>query len=162
MVVRFSLEATGDRRDHLADWVTSPDNPYFARAIANRVWANFFGVGLVEPVDDLRLSNPASNEELLDRLSQYLIEKRFDLKHLMRLILQSATYQRSSLPLENNKLDQRFFSRYYPKRLSAEVLLDAIAQVTEVPSEFNQIGFDGNDFPQDGGIPQRNSRHSVV
>lgn len=125
-----------DRRAVLADWLTSPENPYFARAIVNRVWANFLGVGLVEAVDDLRLTNPASNQTLHLALARYLVEHHFDLKALMRLILQSATYQRSSEALDQNKADRRFYSRYYPKRLMAEVLLDALAQVTEAPTEF--------------------------
>jgi hypothetical protein len=130
------FEATADRRLAVADWLTSPENPYFTRAIVNRVWANFFGVGLVEAVDDLRLTNPASNEELLAAASQFLIERKYDLKELMRAILQSETYQRSSDPLPENQADERFYSRYYPKRLKAEVLLDAIAQVTDVPTDF--------------------------
>ena len=142
----LDFAAEGDRRAHLADWLTSPENPYFSRALANRVWANFFGLGLVNPIDDLRASNPATNEPLLDALAGYLAQRGFDLKVLMRLILQSETYQRSSLPLPENKDDQFFFSRYFPRRLSAEVLLDAIAQVTEVPTEFSQIGYDGADF----------------
>ena len=140
------FDQSGDRREHLADWLTSPENPYFSRAITNRVWASFFGVGIVESVDDLRVSNPPSNGPLLNELSNYLVAKEFDLKQLMRLIMQSATYQRSSKPIVENADDKRFFSRYYPRRLTAEVLLDAIAQVTEVPTEFTQIGFDGNDF----------------
>ena len=88
-----------DRRMHLARWLTSPENPYFSRAITNRVWANFFGVGLVEKVDDLRLTNPASNEELLAAAAKYLVDNHYDLKALMRAILQSSTYQRSSQPL---------------------------------------------------------------
>ncbi|MCH8043824.1 MAG: DUF1553 domain-containing protein [Planctomycetes bacterium] len=135
-----------DRRVVLAQWVTSPENPYFSRAIVNRIWANFFGIGLVNSVDDLRVSNPASNEALLDASAAYLVKNKFDLKTLMRAILQSETYQRSSQSLPENQDEQRFFSRYYPRRLMAEVLLDAIAQVTEVPSEFKQIGYDGNDF----------------
>tara|TARA_R110002072_G_scaffold179059_1_gene335047 strand:+ start:100500 stop:102935 length:2436 start_codon:yes stop_codon:yes gene_type:complete len=139
------FDATEDRRIHLANWLTAPDNPYFARAITNRVWASFFGPGLVEEVDDLRLSNPASNEELLTAASQHLIDHGFDLKSLMRTILQSHTYQRSSVPLNSNRDEQRFYSRYYPKRLMAEVLLDAISQVTEVPTPFTHIGFPGGD-----------------
>ena len=88
-----------DRRVVLADWLTSPENPYFARAIVNRVWANFMGVGLVEPVDDLRATNPASNEKLLSALGRHFGEKKFDLRALMRLILQSETYQRTSKSL---------------------------------------------------------------
>src|SRR5690606_863515 len=83
------FESTDDRREHLAAWLTSPENPYFARAITNRVWANFMGVGLVEMVDDLRQTNPASNEELFAALADYLVDHDFDLKALMRLILQS-------------------------------------------------------------------------
>ncbi len=135
----------GDRRESLAKWLTSPDNPYFARSITNRVWANFFGVGLVEAVDDMRASNPACNEELLASAADYLVEHKFDLKALMSAILQSNAYQRSSQPLPGNAAEQRFYSRYYPRRMMAEVLLDAIVQVTEVPSVFNQVAYAGAD-----------------
>lgn len=149
----LSFDFSGDRREYLADWMVSAQNPYFSRAISNRVWAHFLGRGIVEPVDDMRVSNPARNEPLLQALSGYLIEHDFDLKSLMREILRSETYQRSSLPKKGNLEDRYFFSRYYPRRLPAEVLLDAIAQVTEVPSEFNQIGFDGNDFQAISNYP---------
>jgi len=128
-----------DRREYLARWLTAPDNPYFARAITNRVWANFFGVGLVEKVDDLRMSNPASNEPLLSAAADYLVQHKFDLKALMRVILQSEAYQRSSEPLAENRDEGRFYSRYYPRRMMAEVLLDAIVQVTGVPDEFKKV-----------------------
>jgi hypothetical protein len=141
----LDFEATEDRRIALATWLTSPENPYFARSITNRVWANFFGVGLVEQVDDLRMSNPSSNEKLLSAAADYLVQNKFDLKALMRAILQSAAYQRSSLPLAENAAEGRFYSRYYPKRLMAEVLLDAMSQATGVPSEFNEIAFPGAD-----------------
>jgi len=131
-----AFDATADRRLAVANWLTSPDNPYFTRAIVNRVWANFFGVGLVEAVDDLRLTNPASNAELLEAGASHLVDHKYDLKELMRAILRSETYQRDSQPLAANKADERFYSRYYPKRLKAEVLLDAIAQVTAVPTDF--------------------------
>lgn len=140
------FDATEDRRIHLANWLTSADNRYFARSITNRVWANFFAVGLVEPVDDMRASNPASNEELLSAAADYLVQHDFDLKALMRLILQSETYQRSSKPLPANQDEQRFYSRYYPRRMMAEVLLDAISQVSGVPSRFDQVAFPGADF----------------
>jgi hypothetical protein len=130
------LESTADRREHLAAWLVSPANPYFSRSITNRVWANFFAVGLVENVDDLRLTNPASNEALLTAAADYLVEQKFDLKALMRAILQSATYQRSSRALAENQGDERFYSRYYPRRLMAEVLLDAVSQVTAAPTQF--------------------------
>jgi hypothetical protein len=142
----MAADDPSDRREYLADWLTSPDNPYFARAIANRVWANFFGVGLVEPIDDLRLSNPASNEELLNATAKFLVEQKFNLKALMRTILQSAAYQRSSDPTEASRDDNRNYAQYYPKRLMAEVALDAVSQVTGVPTEFNQIEYPGADF----------------
>lgn len=133
----ISMTSTQDRRITMAAWVTSPTNPYFARSITNRVWANFFGTGLVNAVDDLRMTNPASNEKLLHDAAQHLITNKFDLKALMRAILQSQTYQRSSVALAENKSDTRFYSRYYPKRLMAEVLLDTISQVTAAPTSFN-------------------------
>jgi hypothetical protein len=133
------FDGTEDRRVPMARWLTSPENPYFTRAIVNRVWANFFGVGLVEAVDDMRLTNPASNEKLLDSAAKYLVEQKYDLKQLMRAILQSAAYQRASTPLPENQADERFYSRYYPKRLNAEVLLDAIDQVTGTQTNFNGI-----------------------
>jgi len=132
----LSLDSTEDRRATLADWLVSRDNPYFSRAIANRIWANFMGAGLVEAVDDLRATNPSSNEKLLSGLSQYLANQKFDLKSLMRTILQSETYQRSSIALRENAPDTRFYSHYYPKRLMAEVMLDAVSKVTAVPSSF--------------------------
>ncbi|HJT32807.1 MAG TPA: DUF1553 domain-containing protein [Pirellulales bacterium] len=132
----LAINSPDDRREHLARWLTSPENPYFSRAITNRVWANFFGVGLVEMVDDMRLTNPASNEQLLNAAAKHLVDNRFDLKALMRAILQSKTYQRSSVPLPENKADARFYSRYYPRRLMAEVLLDAMSQVTGAPTQF--------------------------
>jgi hypothetical protein len=132
----LSLSDPNDRRVHLAQWLTSPSNPYFSRAITNRVWANFFGAGLVEMVDDMRLTNPASNEALLSAAAKHLVDNKFDLKALMRTILESKTYQRSSQPLAANAQDRRFYSRYYPKRLMAEVLLDAISQVSGAPTQF--------------------------
>ena len=132
----LSLEDPSDRREALADWLTSRENPYFTRAIVNRIWANFLGVGLVQNVDDLRVTNPASNEKLLSAAARYLADQRFDLKALMRTILQSETYQRSSQALPENAADRRFYSHFYPRRMMAEVLLDALSQVTAVPTEF--------------------------
>ena len=134
-----------DRRETLAVWMTSPKNPYFSRAIANRVWANFFGRGLVEQVDDLRLSNPATSEPLLAAAAQAVVDAKFDLKHLMRTILQSETYQRSSQPLPENVDESKYLSRYYPRRLMAEVLLDAIDQTLGTSTNFDQIAFPGAD-----------------
>ncbi|QDU10345.1 DUF1549 domain-containing protein [Gimesia aquarii] len=135
----IDINAPEDRRIYLANWLTSKQNHFFSRSITNRVWANFFGVGLVESVDDMRESNPASNEELLNAASNYLVKNNFDLKALMKIILQSAAYQRSSQPLPENKDEKRFYSRYYPRRMMAEVLLDSISQVTEVPDEFTKF-----------------------
>ena len=139
------FNASSDRRLALADWLTAPENPYFARSITNRVWANFFGVGLIEQVDDMRVSNPASNEALLDAAADYLVEQQFDLKALMKVVLQSNAYQRSSQPLPDNAAEKRFYSRYYPRRMMAEVLHDAVAGVTEVPTTFDQVAFEGSD-----------------
>lgn len=141
----LDFDWSGDRREYLANWLTAPENPYFTRAIINRVWANFFGLGLVNPIDDLRTSNPSSNPALLAALETYLIEHDYDLKALMRLILTSATYQRSGVVLEENQADRQFFSRHFPRRLMAEVLHDAVVQVTEVPTHFQEIEFDGAD-----------------
>jgi hypothetical protein len=132
-----AFEAEADRRVHLAKWLTAPENPYFTRAITNRVWANFFGVGLVESVDDLRLTNPPSNEKLLAAAANYLVEHKYDLKSLMRAILTSSTYARSSQPLPGNMADTRFYSRYYPRRMMAEVLLDALSQATGAETKFS-------------------------
>jgi hypothetical protein len=141
-----------DRRVAMAAWLTAPENPYFARAITNRIWANFFGVGLVEAVDDIRETNPASNEKLFATAAKRLVDLKFDLRALMRDILQSETYQRSSAALPGNKTDTRFYSRYYPRRLMAEVLHDAISQVTGVPTIFKtknpyDAGDRGDQFP---------------
>lgn len=150
----MAIDDPADRREYLARWLTAPENPYFARSISNRVWANFFGVGLVESVDDMRVSNPASNEPLLAAVAQHLVDNRFDLKSLMRTILQSETYQRSSQSLPENAAEKRFYSHYYPRRLMAEVLLDAISDVTDAPTEFTQISFPGADMQKTDLYPK--------
>ncbi len=151
--ISLAFNLPEDRREHLANWLTAPQNPYFTRAIVNRVWAALFGRGIVEPVDDMRMSNPASNEALLEALSQYMIEHSYNVQDLIRLIVQSATFQRSSATRPENAGDHRFFSHYYAHRLAAEELLDAIAQVTGVPSEFTEIGFEGNDVEKTEAYP---------
>src|ERR1041385_3489249 len=130
------IESPEDRRVPLADWLVSRDNPYFSRAIVNRIWANFMGVGLVQAVDDMRVTNPPSNQKLLAALAGFLADQKFDLKAVMRAILQSETYQRASQPLPQNFAESRFYSRYYPRRMMAEVLHDAIAQISGVPTQF--------------------------
>ena len=132
----ISFDDPADRREHLVKWLTAPQNPYFAKAIVNRIWANYFGRGLVEAVDDIRLTNPASNDKLLVRLAEELVRNKYDLKSLMRTIVQSETYQRSHAVLKENEADQRFLARSYPRRLKAEVLLDALSQATASPTVF--------------------------
>ncbi len=119
-----------DRREVLARWLTSPQNKQFARSAVNRLWADFFGRGIIDPVDDLRISNPASNPELLDWLAEEFIRSGYNIKHIIRLILNSRTYQLSSLPTPTNQQDSTHFARALPRRLTAETLADAIGQVT--------------------------------
>jgi hypothetical protein len=126
----------GDPRQELARWLVASDNPWFAKLAANRLWKHFVGRGLVEPEDDLRSTNPSTNEPLLALLSQSLIEHDFDLKELMRLILNSRTYQLSSLTNPGNQDDEQNFSHHYVRRLPAEVLLDAICKATGEPEIF--------------------------
>ncbi len=133
------LTADRDPRAALADWMSRPDNPFLARAAVNRVWANFLGRGIVEPVDDFRASNPPTNEPLLEWLAQDFVRNGYDLKHLMRTIMRSHVYQLSSLPNEHNLADARNFSRSYRRRLSAEVLLDAVSDVTGAPETFQGL-----------------------
>jgi hypothetical protein len=132
----LSSEVPGDTRFYFAKWLTSPDNPYFARNIVNRVWRNFMGHGLIEPVDDLRDTNPATNDELLNALVKDFVAHNFDVDYLIRTIMQSATYQASSRPLKDNADDDKYGSHYAVKRLPAEVLLDAYSQVTQVSEKF--------------------------
>lgn len=135
----LAVDSAVDRRNYFADWLTAPDNPYFAKAIVNRVWRNYMGRGLVEAEDDLRVSNPPTNAELLDALALDFIKAGYDMKRLMRAILTSAAYQRSSKPLPENAADERYYSRYLPRRLPAEVILDAYSDITGVPTPFNEI-----------------------
>ena len=125
-----------DPREPLAAWMTAPANRAFPRAVVNRVWKRFFAVGLVEPVDDLRATNPATNEPLLEALCADFVAHKYDLKHLMRTIATSRTYALASDPLPANAADRKFFSHYYPRRLPAEVLADAVAQATGVPEAY--------------------------
>jgi hypothetical protein len=131
------LKEGADPRDALMDWMTEPDNPFFASAMVNRVWGAFFGRGIVEPVDDIRASNPPVNAALLDQLAGHFVKLKYDHKALIRTIMQSHLYQLSSTPNDTNRADTRHFSRSYRRRLSAEVLLDAISDVTGVPESFS-------------------------
>jgi hypothetical protein len=126
----------GDRRRVLADWMTSPDNPWLARTFVNRIWAHMLGRGLIEPVDDLRLTNPPTNPELLDALAAHFVESEFDFPTLLKTIAASRTYQLSSQPNETNAGDEQNASRALFKTLDAEVLFDAVCQVTGTQEKF--------------------------
>lgn len=128
-----------DPRRRLADWMTSPENPYVARAFVNRVWASLMGRGLVEPIDDMRETNPATNEPLLQALAQDFIVHGYDMRHLIRSIASSQAYALASTSEGANARDLQNYSRAYRKRLSAEVLFDAVCDVTEQPEEFAGI-----------------------
>lgn len=126
----------GDRRVELAAWMTSPDNPFFARNLANRVWAHMLGRGLVEPVDDVRATNPPSNPELLTVLAKHLIDQKYDLRALLKSIAMSRTYQQSTTTNPTNLRDEQNYSRALLKRMDAEVLLDALCQATGVAERY--------------------------
>ena len=132
-----ALPVGNDSRQRLADWLTSHDNPWFARNLANRMWAHLLGSGLVEPVDDVRQTNPSSNHELLTELASYLQSKDFDIKALIRVITRSRAYQRATHTNSSNASDIQNASRTLLKPLDAEVLLDAVSQTTGIPSRFN-------------------------
>jgi hypothetical protein len=125
-----------DRREAYAAWLTSPKNPFFARSLTNRVWSYFFHRGIVEPVDDVRSTNPPVNPALLDALTQDFVEHRFDARHLMRRIVTSATYQRSAVPTPSNRHDEQNFSHAVPRRVPAEALLDSLVQATGIAENF--------------------------
>ena len=137
----LDIPAWEDARHSLVDWMAAKDNPFFARALVNRYWKHFFGRGIVDPEDDLRVTNPPSNPELLAALEKHFLDHNFDLKDLVRTICKSNAYQLSSEPTEFNAADTQNFSSFYPRRLPAEVLYDAINHVAAVPANF-------------GGVPQ--------
>jgi hypothetical protein len=132
----LDLAAEEDPRQALADWLGARNNPFLAKALINRYWKHFFNRALVEPEDDIRDTNPPSNPELFDALARHFVDSGFDLKDLVRTITRSSAYQLSSIPNEFNAQDKQFFSRYYPKRLTAEVLLDAINEVSQSQTAF--------------------------
>jgi hypothetical protein len=128
-----------DRRTVLANWLASPDNPYFAKNLSNIVWAHFFGQGIINEVDDVRISNPASNQELLDELGKRFTGYRYDFKKLVRDICTSQTYQRSTQPTKMNESDTRNFARGPIRRIRAETMLDIITQVTDTKNKFQGL-----------------------
>lgn len=140
-----------DPRYELAKWMTEPSNPFFSRMLVNRYWKHFFGRALVEPEDDMRVTNPATNPELLDALANHFSKSGFDLKDLIRVIANSRIYQLTAMPNEHNQSDKSNFSRFYPRRLQAEVLLDAIDEMTGVRTKFSGLpeGRSAIDLPDD-------------
>ena len=138
----MDVAADEDPRHKLVDWMANKKNPFFARAVANRYWSHFFGRGIVDPIDDMRVTNPPTNPELLDALAKELVDNNFSLKHLVKVIVKSRTYQLSSAPNEFNKHDKQSFARFYPRRMSAEVLYDAVSQVTNTPAAFGGLPTD--------------------
>ena len=132
--------------------MADPSNPFFSKSLVNRYWKHFFSRGLVDPEDDMRVTNPASNPALLQALAKDFVDHKFDLKHLVRSICTSSVYQLSAEPNEWNRDDKQNFSRYYPKRLNAEVLLDAIDQVTATSTSFGPIpsGTRATQLPDNG------------
>ena len=144
----MDVSADDDPRHLFADWMTDPKNPFFARAVANRYWAHFFGRGIVDPLDDMRVTNPPSNPELLDALAADLVANEYSLKSMVKTICKSRTYGLSSDPNAMNETDTQSFARYYPKRLQAEVVFDAVCQVTGTPTTFRGL-------PQDEFAPSK-------
>jgi hypothetical protein len=147
----YGVEVPKDEspREQLADWLTNPANPYFARAVVNRVWSYFFGRGIIEPVDDIRASNPPSNPELLAALTDDFIKHSFDLRHLIRAIASSRTYQLAAETNEWNADDTANFSHQKPRRLTAEQLLDTISVAAGSSLHFNGVpeGFYAKQLP---------------
>ena len=128
-----------DPRLRLGNWMSSKDNPFFAKALVNRYWKHFFKRALIEPEDDIRDTNPPSNPELMAALEEHFIQSGFDLKQLIKLITQSHTYQLSSMPNEYNLQDRQNYSRFYPRRLQAEVLLDSVDQLAGSTTAFANL-----------------------
>jgi Protein of unknown function (DUF1549)/Protein of unknown function (DUF1553) len=143
------LDTGADRRAAYARWLTSPENPFFARGLVNRYWSYFFHRGIIEPVDDIRSTNPPINPALLDALTKDFIDHKFDVRHLLRRIVTSATYQRTSIPTASNKFDEQNFSHSIPRRIPAEALLDSLIQATGVPENFGgaPAGFRAGQLP---------------
>ncbi len=135
----LDIDADTDPREVLAQWVTAPENPYFAKVIVNRVWADLMGRGIVDPVDDLRATNPPSNPELLDALAKDFRKNKHDMKALLRSICLSHAYGLSTTPNDRNAADLRNYSRHYRQRLRAEVLLDMVSDITGVPEKFDAM-----------------------
>ena len=148
------IVAETDARLVLAEWMTRPENPFFARSLANRYWKHFMGIGIVEPEDDMRATNPPTNPELLDALAQSFVDSKFDMKQLIRTICNSSTYQLSSIPNEFNQSDRQSFSKFAPRRLPAEVLLDGMDSLLGTTTNFQNLpqGTRATQIPDHGGV----------
>ena len=133
----LALRRFEDPRPRFAEWLTAPENPFFARTMVNRLWAHFFGRGIIHPIDDARSTNPPSHPELLESLSREFIASGYDVKSVIRTICNSRAYGLSSRSGATNCEDSQSFARFYPRRLPAEVLLDPISQVLDVPTPFD-------------------------
>nr|WP_146533163.1 DUF1549 and DUF1553 domain-containing protein [Rubripirellula reticaptiva] len=151
-----------DPRDPLMAWLRAPENPYFAKAIVNRVWSNYFGIGIVDPSDDMNLANPPSNAPLLDGLAKQFIEHEFDLHWLHRTIATSETYQRSSAVNSTNVRDQSNFSRHVPRRLPAEVVYDAVVLATGSDKQAEQLRSELDDMAIADGKPKLRNRQDFA
>lgn len=134
-----AIPSDQDPRLRLAKWISEPDNPFFAKALVNRYWKHFFKRGLIEPEDDIRDTNPPSNPELLAALEEHFVSSGYDLKELVRVITQSNAYQLSAIPNQYNLVDEQNYSRYYPRRMQAEVMLDSVNDLTGSPTEFANL-----------------------
>lgn len=141
-----------DPRHALVDWMVQPDNPFFSRVLVNRLWAHFLGQGMVNEVDDMRGSNPAANEELLAALARDFVEHQFDMKHIIRLIVNSRVYQLGCEPTDSNKYDRRNFARFYARRFIAEVFHDAVDQACGMHTHFGGVSDTARavDLPHEG------------
>jgi hypothetical protein len=141
-----------DPRHALVDWMVQPDNPYFARVMTNRLWGHFMGRGLVDQVDDFRETNPPSNPELLDALAQDFVDHKFDVKHIIRVLLNSRVYQLSAEPTASNEHDRQNFARFYARRLIAEVLHDGVDQTCGTKTNFGNMASSARavDLPHEG------------
>jgi hypothetical protein len=136
---KIDLPTGTDHRCLFADWLIRPDNPWFTTTAVNRIWYWLFGIGIVHQVDDIRRDNPPTNPELLALLRREFIESQYDLKHVYRLILNSATYQRSCIPTTNRREAENHFAHYPLRRLDAEVLIDAICQITDSTESYSSL-----------------------
>jgi hypothetical protein len=157
--VKTPLDGKTPRLDALADWLTAKDNKQFARAMSNRLWHSLLGRGIVDPVDDFRASNPPSHPALLDYLADELVKSGYDQRHVLRLILNSATYQRSSATNPTNVDDEQHYARAIPRKLSAEILLDTLCQVTGSQLDWASLP-DGSRSAQRAGLGARRRKEA--